>query len=138
SEWETAFDRWSHQIAGYEKFRGKLRESASTLAELLKFDSEFERLGERLGVYAFLKTSEDQGNSDYQRMKGRYQHVATKAAEASSFLRPELMSIPQAKMDSFLAARELADWRIALDRVLRYRPHTLGGGEEHLLAMQGE
>src|SRR5205823_13018788 len=125
SEWETAFDRWSHQIAGYEKFRGKLRESASTLAELLKFDSEFERLGERLGVYAFLKTAEDQANSDYQRMKGRYQHVATKAAEASSFIRPEVVEIDPEKMERFLASDALAEWRITLDRLLRYRPHTL-------------
>src|SRR5207249_2664569 len=112
------------QIAGYEKFRGKLRESASTLAELLKFDSEFERLGERLGVYAFLKTAEDQANSDYQRMKGRYQHVATKAAEASAWIRPEILAIPQETMAGFLRAPELADWTIALEKILRYRPHT--------------
>src|SRR5207237_5579565 len=67
-----------------------------------------------------------------------FQHVATKAAEASSFLRPEIMSIAPAKMDQFLAARELAEWRVALDRILRYRPHTLGDKEEHLLAMQGQ
>src|SRR6184192_441572 len=95
SEWEAAFDRWSHQIAGFEKFRGKIKESAKSLADLMKFDADFERLGERLGVYAFLKTSEDQANSDYQPMKGRYQHVATKAAEASSWIRPEILAMPQ-------------------------------------------
>src|SRR5207249_3911165 len=131
-------DRWSHQIAGYEQFRGKISKSAQLLADLLKFDSDFERLGERLGVYAFLKTAEDQANSDYQRMKGRYQHVATKAAEASSFIRPELMAIPPKKVEQFLQARELAEWRVALDRILRYRPHTLGDKEEQLLAMQGQ
>src|SRR5437870_1406727 len=122
AEWEVAFDRWSHQIAGYEKYRGKLNESAQSQADLLRFDAEFERLGERLGVYAFLKTSEDQANSDYQRMKGRYQHVATRAAEASSWIRPEIMAISQETIDRFLRAPELADWTIALDRILRYRP----------------
>src|SRR5262245_29637981 len=110
AEWEAAFDRWSHQIAGYEKFRGKIGESAKTLADLLRFDSEFERRGERLGVYAYLKTTEDQANSDYQRMKGRYQHVATRAAEASAFIRPQILAIPQRTMDEFLGAPELADW----------------------------
>ena len=64
------------------------------LAACLQFDAAIDRAGERLGVYAFLKTAEDQGNSDYQRMKGRYQHVATQAAEAASFIRPEIMAIP--------------------------------------------
>jgi oligoendopeptidase F len=138
SDWEAAFQRWEQQIPGYEKFKGHLGDSAEMLAACMRFDSAIDRAGEKLGVYAFLKTSEDQANSDYQRMKGRYQHVATRAAEASSFIRPELMSIPQAKMDAFLAARELEEWRIALDRILRYRPHTLGQREENLLAMQGQ
>ena len=137
-EWERAFKKWEEQIPGYEKFRGKLADSAEMLSACMQFDAAVDRAGERLGVYAFLKTAEDQGNSDYQRMKGRYQHVATKAAEASSFIRPEIMAINEEVMQRFLAARELADWRIALDRVLRYRPHTLGNKEEHLLAMQGQ
>jgi oligoendopeptidase F len=126
AEWEAAFKKWEAQIPGYEKFRGTLADSAEMLSACMRFDAAVDRAGEKLGVYAFLKTAEDQGNSDYQRMKGRYQHVATKAAEASSFIRPEIMSIPDEVMERFLAARELADWRIALDRILRYRPHTLG------------
>jgi len=138
AEWESTFTRWEAQIPGYAKFKGHLGDSAEMLSACLQFDASIDRTGERLAVYAFLKTAEDQSNSDYQRMKGRYQHVATKAAEASSFIRPEIMSIPQAKMSAFLEARELSEWRIALDRILRYRPHTLGEKEENLLAMQGQ
>ena len=138
AEWEAAFMKWEEQIPGYEKFRGTLGQSAEMLSACLQFDAAVDRASERLAVYAALKTAEDQANSDYQRMKGRYQHAATKAAEASSFIRPEIMSIPSAKMDEFLAARELAEWKLALERTLRYRPHTLTQGEENLLAMQGQ
>lgn len=138
SDWETAFSAWEQQIADYEKFRGTLSGSAQNLAALLRFDADFEREGERLGNYAFLKTSEDQGDSTYQRMKGRYQAVATKAAEAASFIRPELMSVPTDVMDQFLRDPELAEWRLALERTLRHRAHTLGDKEEQLLAMQGQ
>ena len=137
-DWETAFKKWEQQIPGYEKYKGHLGDSAEMLAACLRFDAAVDRLGERLGTYAYLKTAEDQGNSEYQRMKGRYQFVATKASEASSFIRPEIMAIPPAKTDEFLRSRELEEWRIALDRILRYRPHTLGQSEEHLLAMQGQ
>src|SRR5438045_1562923 len=104
-DWEKAFDQWTHQIAGYEPFRGKLAESPTTLAKLMRFDADFDRAGERLAVYAFLKTSEDQANSDYQRMKGRYQHAATQAAEASSWIRPELMAIEPAVIDRFMQSK---------------------------------
>jgi oligoendopeptidase F len=136
--WETAFEKWSKQIDGYARFRGKLAESAKSLAACLTFDAKFDREGERLGTYAFLKTSEDQGNSDYQRMKGRYEHIATKSSEAASFVRPEVMAIPAKTMETFLKSPELKEWRLGLERMLRYRPHTLGKKEENLLAMQGQ
>src|SRR5688572_4407864 len=136
--WEAAFEKWSGRISGYDAFRGKLGGSAATLAKCLRFDADFDRAGERLGVYAFLKAAEDQGNSDYQRMRGSFPHVSTKAAEATSYIRPEVMAIPAKTMEKLLEAKELAEWKLALERMLRYRPHTLGRKEENLLAMQGQ
>jgi oligoendopeptidase F len=138
ADWEPEFTKWEKRIPEYGKYKGRLHESAKTLLELLEFDAAMDRIGDRLGSYAFLKTSEDQANSEYQRMKGRYQAAAMKAGEASSFIRPELMAIPVATMDALLASAELAPWRLELDRTLRYRPHTLSEREEQLLAMQGQ
>jgi oligoendopeptidase F len=135
--WEKAFKTWTASIKGYSKFRGNLGQSAKTLAACLRFDADLDRAGEKLGTYASLKTTEDQGNSDAQRMKGRFEHVAAQAAEASSWIRPELMAIPPKTIAAFLKSKELAEWKLALERTLRYRPHTLGKKEENLLAMQG-
>jgi len=136
--WERAFAKWEKLIPRYDEFRGKLGASAKKLAELLTFDTEFERAGERLGTYAFLKTAEDAGDSNYQRMQGRYRHAATQAGERASYIRPEIMAIPSAKMKKFLAEECLADYRLLLERILRYKPHTLSDSEEKLLAMQSE
>jgi oligoendopeptidase F len=136
--WETAFKKWESEIDGYSKFAGKLDESAKKLAECLEFDITFDRTGERLGTYAFLKTTEDQANSTYQRMTGRYQNAASRAGQAASYIRPEIMAIPGATMKKFLAAKELAPHRLSLERLLRYKPHTLAKSEEKLLAMQAE
>jgi oligoendopeptidase F len=138
ADWESAFAKWEKQVPNYAKYRGMFGESAEMLAACLNFDAALDRAGERLGVYAHLKTAEDQGNSNYQRMKGRFEHVATQAAEAASFIRPELMAIDQSTIDGYMQAPELADWKLALERILRYRPHTLSEREENLLAMQGQ
>ncbi len=136
--WEADFQRWEAEIPKYGEFQGRLGESAKVLAECMRFDSRFDRLGERLGTYAHLKTAEDTGNSNYQRMQARYMNIASRAAQAASYIRPEIMAIDDARMRSFLADDELTLYRLRLQRMLRYKPHTLSDKEEKLLAMQIE
>ncbi len=138
AQWETAFKKWEAEISRYAEFAGRLGESAKKLVECLEFDLKFDRVGERLGTYAHHKTAEDTANSAYQRMMGRYEHAASAAGQAASFIRPEIMAISSAKMKTFLAAPELAPHRLSLERMLRYKPHTLSKSEEKLLAMQSE
>jgi oligoendopeptidase F len=136
--WETAFNAWEARIGEYAAFQGKLAEGPESLARCLQFDLDLDREAERLGNYAFLKTAEDVGESKYQRMHGRFMAVASRAAQAASFIRPEILAIPAAKMKVFLDAPPLAPYRLVLQRVLRFKPHTLGKKEENLLAMQTE
>lgn len=136
--WEKDLAKCDKRIASFSRFQGKLGESPKSLAACLKFDSDFDRLVERLGNYAYLKSTEDQTNSDYQRMMGLFQNMATRAAEAASFIRPELLAISSARIKTFLAAPELKKYRLSIERLIRYKKHTLGKKEEQLLAMQGE
>jgi oligoendopeptidase F len=138
ADWETAFTTWQKQIDGYTAFQGKLAESADSLAACLRFDLEVDRAGERLGTYASLRTSEDAANSTYQRMLGRLTKAASRAGQLASFIRPEILAIPDAKMREFLAAPVLASYKLLLERILRFKPHTLGQKEEKLLALQAE
>jgi oligoendopeptidase F len=136
--WEQDFKVLTDRVARFDSFRGRLGESADVLAEALDFDSEFDRLAERLGTYAFLKTTENQGNSDYQAMKARFQNLSVRASQAASYMSPELLAIPEDQMAGLIADERLALYRLQLERLLRFRPHTLSNAEERLLAMQGE
>ncbi|TWU44115.1 Oligoendopeptidase F, plasmid [Novipirellula aureliae] len=136
--WETEREKLDERIATFATFRGRLGESADVLAEALAFDSEFDRLAERVGTYAFLRTTEDQGDSESQAMKMKFQNLAVRAGQAASFFRPELLAIDEARMAELIADEKLKPYRLQLERLLRYRPHTLTNNEERLLAMQGE
>lgn len=136
--WEQAFRKWERRLAGYPRFRGQLNTDPATLAACLKFDAEIERWAERLGGYAYLKAAEDQADSRYQAMLARFQNVATRAGEAASFIRPEILAISAARLHQWCEAKELKPYRLLLQRLLRYKRHTLGKKEEELLAMQGE
>ena len=137
-QWEKLFVKLDKLIPGYEKFRGKLGDDAGTLAACFKFDLEFERLAERVGGYAHLKMTEDQANSKYQGMVARLQNLSTRANQAASYIRPEILSLPQEQLAAYLNAQELAPYRLSLQRLIRYKPHTLSAREEEILAMQGE
>ena len=136
--WLAVLSQFENEIAGFAQFSGRLTESAEVLAQCLSFDVKLDRLGERLGTYAFLKTTEDQGNSHYQGFVARYQNLGTKAGQAASFVRPEILSIPTEKMKSMMAEDCLKPFSLVLERINRYRKHTLSQPEENLLAMQGE
>ena len=135
--WERAFAKWEKQIGGYAKFQDKLGD-ANVLAACLKFDLQFDRSSERLGVYAFLKAAEDTTDGTSQAMQARYVDVVGRAAEAGSYIRPEILALSAAKLKRLLADKRLAPYRLMLERLIRYKPHTLGKKEEKLLAMQTE
>ena len=125
--WEKAFSSWEKADRRLRQVSGKLGDDAKTLAACLKFDSEFDRAGERLGTYAFLKTAEDTADSTLsadagplpqRRPAARPRRPATSARRSWPF-RPR-------PMKQFLAAKALAPYRLLLERLLRYKPHTLG------------
>ncbi len=136
--WEAAFIEWEGRLGEFAKFQGKLAESAETLAACLQFDLDLDRAAERLGNYTFLRTTEDVSESKYQRLHGRFSAVASRAAQAASYIRPEILAIPAAKMKTFLESPKLRPYKLILERVVRYKPHTLSKKEENLLAMQTE
>jgi oligoendopeptidase F len=137
-DWELDFAKFEAEIEGYTSFKGRLGEGADVLAECLHFDLKVDLLAERLGTYAFLRTTEDQANNTYQALVARFQNVAVKASNLASYLRPEILDIPSEKMDEYLASDVLAPLRLVLQRIVRYRDHTLTNAEESLLALQGE
>ena len=136
--WESDYSLAEKKLEKYSAFQGRLAENAETIAELLAFDSEMELLLERLGYFAFLRLTEDQADSESQALEARMQNLGARAAQAASWIRPELLAIDAATVESYMQSECLRHYQLQLERVLRYRPHTLGEKEEQLLAMQAE
>lgn len=136
--WEADFKKFESEIPRFANFRGRLSEGAKVIAELIDFDLEMDRLAERLGTYAFLRTTEDQTNNAYQALTGRFQNMSVRASQAASYMRPELLSIAPEKMAAIMADSSLEKYRLLLERIVRYRDHTLTDTEESLIALQGE
>jgi oligoendopeptidase F len=136
-DWDDALEVWEDRIPQFAPYVGTLGTSPERLAECLAHDLAFDREGDRLGTYAHLRASEDTAGNDAQRMVGRFQHVSTRAGEAASFIRPEIMAIDPGELIAWMKLPVLEPYRLMIERLVRNRPHVLSEREEKLLAMQG-
>ena len=137
-EWTALFTQLEERMSGYARFRGRLNESVKTFKEALDFDLEVSRALERLYTYAHLRSDEDKTNQRYLDMHGRAANLHTRIAELSSFMTPEIHALPEERIKGYMDDPALRDYRFYLERIIRYRPHTLSQEIEEILAMGGE
>jgi oligoendopeptidase F len=139
ADWESAFARVSGTLPQFAAFAGRMGESAATLLEAIKVrDTAGELLG-RIIVYAHMRQHEDTANSTYQALADRGTSLATEFGAATSFFVPEILAIPEERLNSYLASEPgLAAYRHMFDEILRERPHVLSAPMEALLAQASE
>ncbi|RKQ32630.1 oligoendopeptidase F [Oceanobacillus halophilus] len=137
--WQEEFNKLQEDIPEVSKYQGKLAESADTLYEMLKLqDNLSERLG-KLYTYAHMRYDQDTTNSTYQAMNAQAENVLTLASSSMSYIVPEILTMDESKIASFLTEKEeLQTYKKVLDEITRQRPHVLSEKEEALLAEASE
>ncbi len=137
--WETEFASLPALLAELEGFRGRLGDSADTLASALALLERGGRLVGRLHAYAVLKHDQDTANPRYQALLDRMRARMGDVQAARSFLRPEVLALPEARVAEWVAnTPALHDWAHDLEDLRRGAPHVLSGEEERVLAALDE
>src|SRR5438552_16036133 len=117
------------------EWKGRVGESAKTLAEVLEFEKELDLKIECVYHFASLQLAEDSANNEYLARVSQLQNLMTKIGEASAFVAPEIQAIDDHRWEEFLRDPALEPWRIQLRKIRRLRPHVLSEREERLLAL---
>lgn len=137
--WDAAYaeaQNFSRQISA---FRGRLGSSARTLLEFLQLGETISVAFDSLYGYAQRRSDEDTAVSKYQGMSSKAISLMVAVDAAGSFETPELLAIPDEKLDQFYQELpELTVYRTYLDNLRRKRAHILSDAEEKLLASAGE
>ena len=138
-EWEKEFKSVSEKVSGYQKFEGKLAESSEILLACLRFDEGINIKLDQLHLYAMLSKDSDMRVGKYHSMDDRIKSLYSKVGAASSFIRPELLKIPDEKLNGIIDSNEaLKIYKHNIDDLLRSKKHTLSNAEEKILAMAAE
>jgi len=133
--WEQDFVKVRESTPALKSYEGRLGESARVLADFLTLKDSVYQVQERLYVYAGMRRDEDLTNNKYQGMSGRASTQRTELEAATAFARPEILSINDSRMTDFLQDRNLAVYKVAIDNIMRLKPHTLTDPEEKLMAL---
>ena len=136
--WEKALAEFDKDLAQIAAFEGTLTESPARLREWMDLTTELDRKISYLFVYASMRRSEDGREEAAQMMFSKVYAKAVQAEARSSFAKPEILAMPEEKLAAFVAAPELADYRITMEELLRRKPHVLSAAEEKILAGAGE
>jgi oligoendopeptidase F len=134
-KWQEDFVWLQRTYPKLQEWKGRVGESAQTLAEVLEFEKSLELKMERVHHYASLQLAEDSTNNEYLARIGQLQNLLTKIGEAAAFVVPEILAIDDEKFAQFIAEPALKDWRIKLLKIRRMKLHVLSEPEERLLAL---
>jgi len=134
-KWQEDFAWLQRAYPKLEEWKGRVGESAQTLADVLEFEKSLELKIERVYHYASLQLAEDSTNNEYLTRIGQVQNLLTKIGEAAAFVVPEIQAINDEEFAKFVLDPALKDWRIKLHKIRRMKPHVLSVPEERLLAL---
>lgn len=139
SAWEADLEllrTFTNEIPSY---KGKISQDPKMLLKFMQHSEKLSVLCDDLANYAQRKSDEDTRISENQALVSRVLAVFTQIGELSDFEAPELLSIPDEKMESFYKeVPELALYRRYFDKVRLKKAHILDEAGEKLLASAGE
>lgn len=137
--WKADLEKARALPAQLAAYKGHLGDSAQKLLEFLQLGDGISVLFDSLYGYAQRRSDEDTANSLYQGMTSQAMSAMVAVDAASSFETPELLAIPDDKLEQFYQEEPaLETYRLALTRFRSKRAHILSDAEEKLLAAAGE
>ena len=135
-DWETAFAEFEKNYTQLAQYKGKLADK-SALLEFLKLSDQTDvKLGQ-LYCYAYMSYNEDSQDSEKQARYSRVYGLLTKYSALTSFVSPELSSLPDSLLKKYAADPDFSDYDVMLKNILSGKKHILSAEEEMLMANVG-
>ncbi len=154
--WNADLAKFSSMLEPVNAHKARLIDpiaaTANDLSGALDVWSAAQRLAEKLGNYAFLRKSEDEGNASSLDRVGRYMMAISAFEAGTSWLVPAIQALPEGRVAEWIAASAasapsaassqaggpFADYRVFLEKLLRLKPYVLSEREERILALLTE
>lgn len=135
-QWEEELKKIPALTEKVVAFKGKLSESSDTLLEALKALEKAELQLETVYHYASLQHEADEDDSEATDRDGRAMMAYTELQSQISFMDPEILSIPEETLRTWIEKPEYKDYKRYIEKLLHYNKYTLSEKEERILSLQ--
>lgn len=137
-EWESALGELPALTEKVLQYKGKLGSDSKTLFSALQALEQAELKLETVYHYASLQHEADEDDSEATDREGRAMMAYTKMQSEISFMDPELLSIPEETLKSWISLPEFKDFKIYVEKLLHFNKYTLSEKEERILSLQAQ
>lgn len=133
--WEAAMKDLDGKIDAFARLKGSLKKGPDAVLTAYKAFDEIGKLQYKLYGYTHLQRDVDTRNQDVSGKAQRVTALFAKLGTATSWFTPELLTVPQATMEKWIAATPaLAPYKFTIVDNYRQQQHVLDEKGEKLLS----
>jgi oligoendopeptidase F len=132
--WRDDIENVEKMLPELSKMQGRILESSDTFKYTIEIINNIELLVEKIYFYANQKYHEDLGNSKYQSFSDKATDLLTNFYAVSSFVEPELLSVSEDKIMSYIEENNMQDYKQYFRDLFRQKSHVLSAELEEILA----
>ena len=134
--WESGYAELDGHIAAFGALQGTLAQGAAQVLAALRLRDDIGQLSYKVWFFASLSYDQDQRDNTINARKQQVQILFAKSAQASAWFEPELLAIPLATMQAWMAGdAALGVYRFAIEDLYRQQEHVLDEKGERLLSL---
>jgi oligoendopeptidase F len=136
ASWEKGLAELERRIGEYAALKGTLGNGADQLLKAYRLNDALGQLAYTVYFFPSLKYDEDQRDNQVNGRRQQVQALMARWQEATSWLSPELLTIPLDTVRAWMASSpELAQYRFAIEEVFRQQEHVLDEKGERLMSL---
>ncbi|WP_018922619.1 oligoendopeptidase F [Salsuginibacillus kocurii] len=137
--WEAELEKLGKEVETVTKYKGRVGESANTLADCLVASDKLRERMMRVMMYAHLCQSGDGTNPVHQANAARVGGVVSEISAQTSFIQSEILELDLETIETYIQQEPiLAEFRKVLLDLLEKKPYQLAPETEEVLAAFGE
>lgn len=122
------------KLTEFDKYKD-IQYDEDSLYEVLKLYMEVSRRISKLEVYVSLLCDEDTSINKNRELKEEVDNLSSEFIKRTYFIEPNILKLDKEEVDKLIDKNEkLEEYKRYIDKMFRYKEHTLSDSEEKLLA----
>ncbi len=118
---------------GANKLKELKDDFSANFKEILTTFVEVSELSQRTYVYSHMKRDEDSRVTFGQTVALESEAVNNELSTAASYIRPSLLALTDNELNELITQNDLEKYRVYLEKMFRFKPHTLSDKEEYIM-----